>query len=75
MAEWQEIETAPKDETTFLAAIAVYNNVTNRTTWEYALIFYDEGQFQFFNDADTGWYAEDYTHWMPLPDPPSSRGI
>lgn len=71
---WQPIDTAPKDGT--LVLIAVRGSC-------YIASWSDEAQFERFEErpgwqvfvCDDGWYswAEDApTHWMPLPDPPSS---
>ena len=70
--KWQDIETAPKDETDILVCCAdrhivatyniVYWNDTDLGTPEYPWCFVDGG----------GAYALGWpTHWMPLPDPPS----
>lgn len=66
---WKPIETAPKDETVFLAAVHVYSSVTDKWHWEYALLSHDEGRFQFVNYADTGWDTDDYTHWQAITPP------
>lgn len=66
---WKHMASAPQDESTFLAAVLVHNNQTGKDHWEYALMFFDEGRFRFFNDADTGWEPDDYTHWQPLVPP------
>lgn len=64
------MESAPQNESTFLAAIKVNNIGTGKTYWEYALLHFSEGNFLFTDYADTGWGVDDYTVWMPLPDPP-----
>jgi hypothetical protein len=70
MSEWQPIETAPLDEP-FLGAVEVVNNKTGRRYWERHVIWIDSDTGNVAHDTDAGWSAGDYTHWMPLPPPPS----
>jgi hypothetical protein len=67
--DWRDFSTAPQDESTFLAAVQVYNNVTRKHHWDYALMYFCEGQFKFADEADTGWSWDDYTHWTPISKP------
>jgi len=68
MAEWQSIETAPKDGTHFLAWSEGYGPTEARFDGAY-------------NDGEPAWVAchqdTDFhpTHWMPLPDPPALTQI
>ena len=64
--DWRDIGSAPQDESTFLAAVLVHNNKTLKDHWDYALMHFSEGQFLFCDEADTGWGADDYTHWTPI---------
>lgn len=72
-AGWRDIATAPKDETTILAAVEVHNNKTGKSYWDYALMYFSEGRWEFLDGADTGWDGDDYTHWQPLPPPNAQR--
>lgn len=65
LARWQPIKTAPHDGSEILAywdqgkvmSIVAYSLSPNREGWQWA--------------DDTG-YVSNPTHWMPLPDPPST---
>jgi hypothetical protein len=67
---WQPIETAPKDGTAILAAIQVTNNRTGSQFWERHVIAADDETGDVDVDFDHGWHWDDYSHWMPLPEPP-----
>jgi hypothetical protein len=68
MSEWQQIETAPKDGTAFLAYwLRRYPDGTRyEAITPYVVAFYERGRFW-------PYYLEDDqpTHWMPLPEPPN----
>lgn len=66
---WQLIETAPVDEP-FLAALEVRNNKTGNQWWEQHVVLIDSETGELSSDTEAGWSAGDYTHWMPLPEPP-----
>lgn len=70
MSEWQPIETAPADEY-ILCAANVTHNKTGKSWWEMHTISIDSETGEITADTDAGWAVEDYTHWMPLPPPPS----
>ena len=57
---WQPIETAPRDETPFLAY--------EPGGWMYVAYFAD-GEIQLHVGYDEGSLGEP-THWMPLPESP-----
>lgn len=57
--EWQDISTAPNDDTEVL----VFNGHRCDVAW---IGWHDEGRPVYFN-GDCQVYA---THWMPLPSPP-----
>ena len=59
--EWQPIETAPKDNTVFLAW---RNHATHPLMVRY------EPSYDWFANYD-GEHVYDLTHWMPLPKPPA----
>lgn len=64
-SQWQPIETAPKDGTSFLAC-------NSKVIDWYQVVFYDD------ENPSAAWAVADgpnyhqamFTHWMPLPDPP-----
>jgi len=59
--EWQPIETAPKDNTVFLAW---------RKHATHPLMVRYEPSYDWFANYD-GEHVYDLTHWMPLPKPPA----
>lgn len=68
---WRSIETAPKDGTAILLTDARVLAWTHVAGW-------DEYQFRGEtcwgwgrDDCDTFWHHDMFTHWMPLPAPPS----
>lgn len=67
MSEWQPIETAPKDENTYVLACRAGSKIPAVLGWDGDG---EEGHWYWFN----GVFREDVipTHWMPLPDPPVS---
>lgn len=70
---WQPIETAPRDEP-ILAAIEVRYTRTGKSHWERHVIWCDDETGEISADCEQGWGFRDYTHWMPLPTPPSKGG-
>lgn len=70
--EWQPIETAPKDGTIHIRGLWVTVKGVKAKEFQQFIGFIDEdGDFKdmvYFDDF--GWAAKDYTHWMPLPEPP-----
>ncbi|MGM4906305.1 Lar family restriction alleviation protein [Tardiphaga sp. 866_E4_N2_1] len=64
VSAWQEIDTAPKDGTNF---VAIYGDDFDGTFW---ILFWNDTCFE----CVSGGYQVDHaTHWMPLPAPPISR--
>jgi len=70
MSDWQPIETAPKDGTEFLAAIQVHNTRGDEW-WERHVVAVDDATGDLISDQP--WSLGDYSHWMPLPDPPKEE--
>lgn len=71
--DWKIImDMETKDGETFLAAVEVKHSKTGETRWDYALMFWDEGRLHFCDEADTGWSADDYTHWAAIAPPVNS---
>jgi len=68
MADWQPIETAPKDGTPVLLGREFDTHV--------ALAEWDDEAMPPFQwrvpDTEIAYHAKGYTHWMPLPAPPSA---
>lgn len=73
-AGWQPIETAPKDGTRILLWCvhqnAQYAKDARAEGWEAAVI----GEWTTHNRGGWVWHglAGKHTHWMPLPDPPTT---
>ena len=64
VSAWQDISTAPKDGTNF---VAVYGDDFDGTFW---ILFWNNTCFE----CVSGGYQVDHaTHWMPLPAPPISH--
>lgn len=67
-AQWQPIETAPKDGTEILALCRL------GSAWMHGLVSYDswesEGQAKGVWSTTDGGYVRDPILWMPLPQPP-----
>jgi hypothetical protein len=72
MMEWQPIETAPKEDQVLHArGVWVHSNATgNRLYFDVCAGYLQDGDFLAADGDDYGWRPEDYTHWMPLPEPP-----
>ena len=67
---WQPIETAPNDETQHVRGLWVCKNRTGkRLHWEAIAGRMEDGDFC-DHDGNAPWWPEDYSHWMPLPEPP-----
>jgi hypothetical protein len=65
MSEWQPIKTAPRDDTSILVWPGPRVDLCQVVHWM------DEG-------ACSGWFngnflydEDEFTHWMPLPEPPA----
>lgn len=67
-ADWQPIETAPKDGS-WIAVTSTHNQYYRAALqWEY-------DTWTDVNEADhAGFMADAATHWMPLPPPPTALG-
>jgi len=71
MNNWQPIETAPKDGTAILA-------VDELTQDTHAVVYYEElrpGSIYVWHiiDSPTAYRKDRFTHWMPLPAPPTQE--
>lgn len=73
MTEWQPIETAPKDGREFLAVNAHHAGVS------YRVVYFDDDAKEPYiwrvEDSQAGFnhHKDFFTHWMPLPEPPTSQ--
>ena len=72
MTQWQPIETAPdEDGVLHVRATWVHSATTsNPLYFDVCAGYLSEGDFVSASGDDHGWRPEDYTHWMPLPEPP-----
>ncbi len=68
---WQPIETAPKDGRPHVRGLWVTNNRTGAKWWETISGRIDDGGDFVDHDGNSPWRHEDYSHWMPLPPPPT----
>jgi len=74
--DWQPIETAPKDGTSFIAGlwVTMWNAArdNSRRYWEVHLICVDDETGEITADSHQGWELSDYSHWMQIPKPPTA---
>jgi hypothetical protein len=67
---WFDISTAPRDEgLSFLASIEIRNP---STIWREVHVLHLNEDGEIHIDCHQGWSLGDYTHWRPLPPPPST---
>jgi hypothetical protein len=66
MREWQRIETAPHNEDAEIIVCDVEPNFY----WVKVVRWQDWKQGWW--DGEYGYRANDFTHWMPLPNPPET---
>jgi len=64
MADWQPIETAPRDGTYVLGC---YDNGRG---WEYRVVCWTGWQPYPWSEAETEWAEDRVNYWKPLPEPP-----
>lgn len=73
---WQPIKTAPKDGTAVLLCLWGSEYPAREPTHpEMIVASYDEATPDFpwlTLDGANGYHADAPTHWMPLPDPPTT---
>ena len=70
MSEWQPIETAPKDGT---ACLVTYDGIVVPARWRLSRISKNLFGWHLDNWSDLDIeFAMNPTHWMPLPEPPTS---
>ena len=71
--QWQPIETAPKDGAVHIRGLWVNVKNAPQEFQQFIGCINDDGDFvdpDYYDDF--GWAADDYTHWMPLPEPPET---
>lgn len=69
---WQPIETAPTD-VPHIRGLWVYRAKTGeRLYWQTDAGVVEHGDFILSDGDGSGWMASDYTHWMPLSEPPTT---
>ena len=74
MNEWEPIETAPRDGTSFLVTTRVFSSHTGKFLHhDTHIVWIDTDTGEIDIDADQGWPLEAYEFWMPLPPPPVAR--
>lgn len=73
MTDWQPIKTAPNDpHVLHVRGVWVHSATTGEPLYFDAHAGYvdDDGDFISTDDDVFGWRADDYTHWVSLPEPP-----
>lgn len=70
--EWKHIKTAPNEEGILhIRGLWVYSNSTGKQLYFDACAGYvQDGFFVAANGDDWGWKADDFSYWIPLPEPP-----
>jgi len=71
--EWQPIETAPKDGTPHVRGLWVCDATSGYPLYwqvDAGCEHTDDGDWILSDGYTSGWHADDYSHWMPLPEPP-----
>jgi len=67
---WFDISTAPDEEgLSFLASIEIRNP---STIWREVHVVHLNEDGEIHTDCHQGWSLGDYTHWAPLPPPPTN---
>ena len=69
-ARWFDISTAPKEEgVSFLVTTQVKNS---HRSWTETHVVHLNEDGQIHPECHQGWNLESYSHWRPLPPPPSN---
>ncbi|RZL77249.1 MAG: hypothetical protein EOP66_09155 [Sphingomonas sp.] len=69
---WQDIASAPRDGTPFIATLIVHNQ-SGQKWWETHVIWADDETGEVASECEAGWTrVDDYSHWMPMPAPPAA---
>jgi len=69
---WQPIETAPENEgVAHIRGVWAHNATTKKPMYfDVCPGYLEDGGFIAIDGEDHGWRPDDYSHWMPLPQPP-----
>jgi len=72
MGEWKSIKTAPKkDGVLHVRGMWVHSAGTgDRLYFDVCAGYMEDGEFVATDGESHGWQADDFTHWMPLGEPP-----
>ena len=65
---WQQIDHDEYIDGAFLAYVATL--VNGKPSHDIHIIWLEDETYEVHPDCYQGWDFEDYTHWMPLPEPP-----
>ncbi len=69
--QWHPIATAPEDDRLHVRGLYVYSySNAHPPLWEAICGRLDDDGDFVDHDGSAPWRADDYTHWMPLPEPP-----
>jgi len=72
--EWISVKDKPIPLAKYvLAGLFVHNRFSQSFRFEEEVIYHDDGIVMSRNDDETGWALESYTHWQPLPPPPTNK--
>ena len=71
---WRPIAEAPRDGTPILATLAVFRTKDHVLLyWDTRVIWADDETGEIDRACEDDWQWDDYTHWMPLPQPPGDE--
>ena len=74
MSKWQKIETAPKDGTKILTFTVHGDYEINEWYEAWRTDYKPVDDTDYFEKVEElyfeGWNGNNFTHWMPLPEPP-----
>jgi hypothetical protein len=74
MTVWNDnIATAPRDGTEFLAAIEVHT-LSGAKFWERRVVAVDDETGEIGDDYDSSWSIDDYDLWISIPALPERKG-
>lgn len=72
--EWISVKDEPiPEQKNVLAGLWVNDRESDDFYFERDVIYIDGGDVGNVQGESTGWPIEEYTHWMPLPPPPTKQ--